>query len=165
MLQMSLQPCCWASCQIAKKNACHNWFNRNDVMLILYEMLHTCSIMHTQRRCKFENTKHRCLGMFLHKCDFHCSGRNWYQRGILWKTYIHWVQLVFRSSYVILNWRVYTFLLHIHAKYEYRIPFMIWELQTIFSNVSSMKVFEFRLKFHWSLFPRVQLIVSQHWFK
>ena len=25
-------------------------------MLILYEMLHTCSVMHTQRRCKFENT-------------------------------------------------------------------------------------------------------------
>ena len=30
-------------------------------MLILYEMLHTCSVIHTQRRCKFENTKHRCL--------------------------------------------------------------------------------------------------------
>ena len=23
-----------------------------------------CSVMHTQRRCKFENTKLRCLGMF-----------------------------------------------------------------------------------------------------
>ena len=31
-------------------------------MLILYEMLHMCSVMHT--RCKFENTKHRCLGIF-----------------------------------------------------------------------------------------------------
>ena len=52
------------------------WYNRDDVMLILYEMLHTCSVMHTQRRCKFENTKHRCLGVFLHKCNLHCSGRN-----------------------------------------------------------------------------------------
>ena len=37
---------------------------------------------------------------------------------------------------------------------------------TTFSNVfSSMKVFEFRLKFHWSLFPRVQLTIFQHWFR
>ena len=57
MLQMSLQHCWWASCQIAiKKIAWHNWYNRNDAMLILYEMLPTYSIMHTQRGCKFENT-------------------------------------------------------------------------------------------------------------
>ena len=30
---------------------------------------------------------------------------------------------------------------------------------------SWMKMFEFRLQFHWSLFPRVQLITFQHWFK
>ena len=62
--------------RIQNKIAWYNWYNRDDVMLILYEMLHTCSIMHTQWRCKFENTKHRCLGMFLHKCNLHCSGRN-----------------------------------------------------------------------------------------
>ena len=38
--------------------------------------------------------------------------------------------------------------------------------QTTFSNAfSSMKMFEFRLKFHWSLFPRVQLTIFQHWFR
>ena len=38
--------------------------------------------------------------------------------------------------------------------------------QTTFSNVfSSMKMFEFPLKFHWSLFPRVQLTIFQHWFR
>ena len=38
--------------------------------------------------------------------------------------------------------------------------------QTTFSNVfSAMKMFEFRLKFHWSLFPRVQLTIFQHWFR
>ena len=63
---------------------------------------------------------------------------------------VHWVQLVFHSSYLILNWRSYTFLHYISVKCEYRIPFMIWKLQTTFSNVSSMKVFEFRLQFHWS---------------
>ena len=37
--------------------------------------------------------------------------------------------------------------------------------QTTFSNgFSGMKVFEFRLKAHWSLFPRVQLTKLQHWF-
>ena len=38
--------------------------------------------------------------------------------------------------------------------------------QTTFSNAfSSMKMFEFRLKFHWSLFPRVQWTIFQHWFR
>ena len=62
--------------RILNKIVWYNWYNRDDIMLILYEMLHTCSVMHTQRRCKFENTEHRCLGMFLHKCNLHCSGRN-----------------------------------------------------------------------------------------
>ena len=38
--------------------------------------------------------------------------------------------------------------------------------QTIYSNAFSwMKMFEFRLKFHWSLFPRAQLTIFQHWFR
>ena len=38
--------------------------------------------------------------------------------------------------------------------------------QTTFSDAFSwMKIFEFRLKFHWSLFPRVQLTIVQHWFR
>ena len=38
--------------------------------------------------------------------------------------------------------------------------------QTTFSNAFSwMKSFVFRLKFHWSLFLKVQLIISQHWFR
>ena len=36
--------------------------------------------------------------------------------------------------------------------------------QTTFSSAFSwMKMFEFRLKFHWSLFLRVQLTTFQHW--
>ena len=35
--------------------------------------------------------------------------------------------------------------------------------QTTLSNAFSwMKILEFRLKFHWNLFPRFQLIISQH---
>ena len=38
--------------------------------------------------------------------------------------------------------------------------------QTTFSNVFSwMKMLEFRLKFHWSLFLRVQLTTFQRWFR
>ena len=38
--------------------------------------------------------------------------------------------------------------------------------QTTFSSAFSwMKMFEFRLKFHWSLFLRVQLTIFQHWFR
>ena len=37
-------------------------------------------------------------------------------------------------------------------------------LQTTFSNAFSwMKMYWFRLKFHWSLFPSVQLTIFQHW--
>ena len=39
-------------------------------------------------------------------------------------------------------------------------------LQTTFSSAFSwMKMFEFRLKFHLSLFPRVQLTIFQHCFR
>ena len=40
----------------------------------------------------------------------------------------------------------------------------IW--QTTFSNTfSCKKLFEFRLKFHWSLLLRVQLLIFHHWFR
>ena len=38
--------------------------------------------------------------------------------------------------------------------------------QTIFSNTYSwMKIYEIGLRFHWSLFLRVQLTIFQHWFR
>ena len=38
--------------------------------------------------------------------------------------------------------------------------------QTTLSNAFSwMKLLEFRLKFHWSLFLRAQLTIFQHWFR
>ena len=38
--------------------------------------------------------------------------------------------------------------------------------QTTFSSAFCwMKMFEFRIKFHWSLFPRVQLTIFHHWFR
>ena len=78
MIKTAQTPCqsLYKDRRIQNKIAWYKWYNKDDVMLILYEMLQTCSIMHTQWRCNFENTKHRCLGMFLHKCNLHCSGRN-----------------------------------------------------------------------------------------
>ena len=38
--------------------------------------------------------------------------------------------------------------------------------QTTFWNAFSwMKMYQFRLRFHWSLFPRVKLTIFQHWFR
>ena len=38
--------------------------------------------------------------------------------------------------------------------------------QTIFSGAfSGMKIYEFRLRFHWSLFLRFELTIFQHWFR
>ena len=38
--------------------------------------------------------------------------------------------------------------------------------QATFSNASSwMKMIKFRFKFHWKLFPGVQLTIHQHWFR
>ena len=39
-------------------------------------------------------------------------------------------------------------------------------VQTTFWNAFPwMKMYEFRLKFHWTLFQRFQLTISQHWFR
>ena len=35
----------------------------------------------------------------------------------------------------------------------------------IFNCISWMKTFDFHIKFHWSMFLRVQLIICQHWFR
>ena len=58
MIKTAQTPCqsLYKDRRIQNKIAWYIWYNRDDVMLILYEMLHTCSIMHTQWRCKFENT-------------------------------------------------------------------------------------------------------------
>ena len=41
-----------------------------------------------------------------------------------------------------------------------------YHFQKIFWNAFSwMKMHKFRLRFHWSLFPRVQLTIFRHWFR
>ena len=85
-------------------------------------------------------------------------------------------QLSLRAPYSYFKWRILTF-----TRWNWKCYVMINTInmintlrprqidaisQTTFSNAFSwMKMFEFRLKFHWSLFPRVQLTISWHWFR
>ena len=63
-------------------------------------------------------------------------------------------------------------MLHFNSKHSYSTTLTHWDrdemaaiLHTAFSNAFSwMKMYEFRLRFHWRLFLRVQLTVSLHWF-
>ena len=96
-------------------------------MIILYEMLHTCSIMHTQRSgCKFENTKHRCLGMFLHKCNLHCSGRISIRGDFFFKSYHEFIEFNLFFIHLILFW--IDELIHLHSIYisSMNIEFHLW---------------------------------------
>ena len=38
-------------------------------------------------------------------------------------------------------------------------------LTTISNAYSWMKLYKFRLRFHWNLFPRVKITIFQHWFR
>ena len=52
------------------------------------------------------------------------------------------------------------------CQYQLISPWTRWPpfWQTIFSNAFSWtKILEFQFKFHWNLFPTVQLTISQHW--
>ena len=129
MIKTAQTPCqsLYKDRRIQNKIAWYNWYNRKDVMLILYEMLHTCSIMHTQWRYKFENTKHRCLGMFLHKCNLHCSGWNKYKRGFFFfKSYHKFIECNLFFIHLILFW--IDELKHLHSIYisSMKIEFHLW---------------------------------------
>ena len=61
-----------------------------------------------------------------------------------------------------LEWLKYIFLSSTHWGQDK----MAVIFQTTFSTAFPwMEMFEFRLKFHWNLFLRVQLIILQHWFR
>ena len=105
-------------------------------------------MQHYAYSCKFENTKHRWSGCFFTNVIFTAVSEIGIRGEFCEKlSYINWVQLVFRSSYLILNWRAYTFLLHIHVKYEYRIPFMIWKCRRHFQMYLQWNCLNFNYNF------------------
>ena len=48
-------------------------------------------------------------------------------------------------------------------------PFLRDKMAAIFQTFSKafswMKMYNFRLRFHWNLFPKIHLIIFQHWFR
>ena len=65
-------------------------------------------------------------------------------------------------------WHITTQHLHAsrHASTHWGQNKMAAIFQTTFSNAFSwMKMYEFRLRFHWRLFLRVQLTIFLHWFR
>ena len=77
---------------------------------------------------------------------------------------IYWLEHVIYWSRVFMHWTV------ICTQPMVALTHWGWDkmatiFQTTFSNAFSwMKMYEFRLRFHWSLFLRFQLTISQHWF-
>ena len=79
----------------------------------------------------------------------------------------NWWQNITRTSGDPVHWRI------IHAITTQCVNLTHWGREkmdaisqtTFWSAFSWMKIFELRLKFHWSLFLRVQLTIFQHWFR
>ena len=75
--------------------------------------------------------------------------------------------LAWLQTYCTLTWKLYSYQ-HIEAETKWT-PFSRRHIfQTPFSNAfwnSWMKIYKFGLRFHWSLCPRVQLTIYQHWFR
>ena len=97
-----------------------------------------------------------------HKCVHFCS--EWsivgYGTGAFWNL---WIRSI--DHHCVCKWweAITRHTGHQHIEAETRWP--PW-LQTTFSNAFSwMKIVIFQIKFHWSLFLRVQLTICQHWFR
>ena len=98
----------------------------------------------------------------------------WYQVDLLSSIYLtfHLVQYysLALSSCMAVAW---PFMFHVSPYTSYIIVLTHWSRgkmdaisqTTFWSAFSWMKMFEFRWKFHWSLFLKVQLTIFQHWFR
>ena len=74
---------------------------------------------------------------------------------------VHGMVVKYDKTFMYLGARLFIYsLTHLH------LDKMVAISQTIFSDAFFwLKSFVFWLKFHWSLFPRVQLTTTQHWFR
>ena len=96
-----------------------------------------------------------------------CSASSWYVTIV---SHI-WYPMKYGHGFVVLCFVVVTFLFPVDSCD----PFILthWgrnqvaaSFQPTFSSAfSRMKICEFRLRFHWSLFRGVHLTISQHWFR
>ena len=109
----------------------------------------------------------RKLTTFLYQSYVQCNLR-WWRVQTMWSTIIIlWLVTFFNviSSYLVvcaLKILLSGFRGLTHSGRDK----MVAIFQTTFSNSFSwMKMYQFRSKFHWSLFLRVRLTISQHWFR
>ena len=76
-------------------------------------------------------------------------------------TFTEWLEVKFIISYRSRRvWVVWCFINTLRPKQNgCQLP------DDIPNAFSWMKIYKFRLRFHWSLFPRVQLTITHHWFR
>ena len=129
MIKTAQTPCqsLYKDRRIQNKIAWYNWYNRNDVMLILYEMLHTCSIMHTQWRHKFENTiSTDASGCFFTNVTFTAVAEISIRGDFFFKSYHKFIECNLFFIHLILFW--IDELIHLHSIYisSMKIEFHLW---------------------------------------
>ena len=119
-------------------------------------------------KCRLQNGGHFVLASMCWGIDY-----SWQKHSPEWYSVHPRQEDLVKSSHIITNFSTCVW----YAIYPFRnlgwVPFntlrprqMDAISQTTFSSAFSwMKMFEFRLKFHWSLFLRVQLTIFQHWFR
>ena len=92
---------------------------------------------------------------------------------VQWKKFIETGSFNKTHKITSFGWHdLYNVLLPILREYQIHVYLTHWDWDkmaaisqaTFWSAFSWMKMYEFRLKFHWSLFPVVQLTIFQHWF-
>ena len=105
-----------------------------------------------------------------HSLLWHCNASLSLNKLMIAQTLFHWIYAADRAYDIIrsthmklynLCWVMWIFEYMLMSKLLY-----IFVHKCKFSNAFSwMTIFEFRLKFQWSLFLRVHLTIFQHWFR
>ena len=150
------------------------WHHRNATSILerIYHItvgLHCIYILtNPQMRWKINKKNHPwCIAMYPQ--TYHSA--HWWPSVVMMPTLSHWWQqrlLLWSTNQTHQRWHHINSYISVAAR-----NLTHWGRdqidaisQTTFSNAFSwMKMYEFRLRFHWSLFPRVQLTIFQLWFR
>ena len=118
-LLLSLMPNCNKN-----KIAWHNWYNRNDVMLIYMKCFTHAALCILKGDASLRTPSTDASGCFFTNVTFTAVAEIGIRGAFCEKlSYINWVQLVFRSSYLILNWPAYFYSTYMSSM---NIEFHLW---------------------------------------
>ena len=119
MIKTAQTPCqsLYKDRRIQNKIAWYNWYNRDDVMLILYEMLHTCSL-------RILSTD--ASGCFFTNVTFIAVAEISIRRDFFLKSYHKFIECNLFFIHLILFW--IDELIHLHSIYisSMKIEFHLW---------------------------------------